>query len=98
MFGAVRASFIFVARHPLSWALAAAKWACVWERMERGEGMERGAKAPPLRCLERLVEVWLRTHEKMNSMLPLLRNARILQAFPPLLCTPWLACRHATFW
>ena len=31
MFGHHRASFVFVTRHPLCWALVAAKWGCVWQ-------------------------------------------------------------------
>ena len=31
LFGARRAAFAFVLRHPLCWALVAAKWGCVWQ-------------------------------------------------------------------
>ncbi|KAL1519587.1 hypothetical protein AB1Y20_023101 [Prymnesium parvum] len=76
LFGASRTSFVFVVRHPLCWALVASKWACVWEAVRS----EPPLKAPPLGCVEHLVEVSLAVHEKLAAHMPLLRDAHVVQA------------------
>jgi len=49
LLGRRRVGFVFVMRHPLSWALVAAKWGCVWQSMvaadpshDGGEGGDGG--------------------------------------------------------
>lgn len=71
LFGAKRTAFVFVLRHPLCWALVASKWGCVWRPIQplqpeagRGSagakeasGAKEAVKAPPLECIEHLLEV-----------------------------------------
>ena len=74
MFGRERTSFVFVMRHPLCWALVAAKWGCLWE------GDATTAKAPQLECLSHLVDVWLAVHEQIASQLESLADASLIAA------------------
>ena len=84
LFGARRAAFAFVLRHPLCWALVAAKWGCEWHPIP-GAGAAAGAdaepaKAPRLECLEHLLDVWFAVHEQLLGALPSLRAAVVLRA------------------
>ena len=79
MFGKSRTSFVFVMRHPLCWALVAAKWGCNWQPLaEQGEGAT--AKAPALECIEHLMEVWLVVHEQLVKQMPDLSDRHLLPA------------------
>ena len=95
MFGRGRTSFVFVMRHPLTWALVAAKWGCVWQPPPTDPAAEvdpddaaaaathskaSGAKAPTLDCLAHLVDVWLAVHEALAVQLPTLHSAALLSA------------------
>ena len=92
MFGRARTSFVFVMRHPLSWALVAAKWGCKWQPLDSSIAVAPGAtpeslhaegaqaKAPTLECLAHLVDVWLGVHERLHDHLPTLASAVLLPA------------------
>ena len=82
MFGKSRPSFVFVMRHPLCWALVAAKWGCIWQPIggDGGGDASGAAKAPTLECLSHLVDVWLAVHERLAAHLPALSDAVLLPA------------------
>ena len=85
LFGARRAAFAFVLRHPLCWALVAAKWGCEWHPIPGAAAAAGGAdaepaKAPRLECLEHLLDVWFAVHEQLLGALPSLRAAVVLRA------------------
>ena len=81
-FGPRATSFIFVLRHPLSWSLAASKWACPWGAGNVSRTSSTGhtrRAAPPLECVDRLMAVWRVAHERMATRLPTLRSATLLR-------------------
>jgi len=91
VFGRRATAFVFVLRHPLSWALAAAKWACPWETVEGATPAEGGGaaggqgsggaapKSPSLECVAHLASVWVAAHERMARDSRLLRSATVLR-------------------
>lgn len=85
-FGRRTSSFLFVLRHPLSWALAASKWACPWESTTNlssfNHGFEDQPKAPPLTCIAHLTDVWLAVHKRMVRDALLLKSVTFLRSEP----------------
>ena len=83
LLGRSRVSFVFVMRHPLAWALVAAKWGCAWRPIGEppdGEAARARRKAPSLECIEHLLRVWLETHEALGRQLGRLSSAVALHA------------------
>ena len=84
VFGANRASFIFVVRHPLSWALAASKWGCagaVGYPAEHTFANASGAgTGPSPACVERLIGVWLAVHERLAELRATLNSSAVSAA------------------
>ena len=86
LFGKERTSFVFVMRHPLCWALVAAKWGCIWQPLAGQDAYAADqeatsqTKAPTLECLTHLVDVWLAVHEQLVRQLPGLSEVQLLPA------------------
>jgi hypothetical protein len=75
MFGRARTAFVFVMRHPLCWAIVAAKWGCIWRPIPGSV-----VKVPSPECITHLIEVWLAVYERLSSQLPDLESAKLLAA------------------
>lgn len=86
IFGPSRSRFVFVLRHPLSWALAAAKWACRSDNgsapIPPGSPPVRRLAGPSGECIDGLLTVWLAAHERMATDTRMLRSVTLLRAEP----------------